>query len=130
MKALEIKVERTGFPVTLAGQEFFFDCSTERIEDYETQYVEVEKKLNELADDNNDIESQKEALQLGFDVMLGEGAFEKLYENVPDLVAWMNAFFDLSAGIAQNIDEFKKTQDKKATDLKSKYLNKKAKKKR
>lgn len=130
MKALDIKVERTGFPVTLAGEEFFFDCSTEHIEEYETQYIEVEKKLHELADDEGNIEAQKEALKLGFDVMLGEGAFEKLYENVPDLIAWINAFFDLTAGIAQNIDEFKKSQDKKAADLKSKYLKKKAKKKR
>ena len=129
MKALDIKVERTGFPVSLAGEEFFFDCSTEHVEDYEAKYVEVEKKLNGL-DDNGDIDSQKEALRMGYDVMLGEGAFEKLYDKVPDLIAWINAFFDLSAGIAQNVDEFKKSQDKKAADLKSKYLKKKAKKKR
>lgn len=129
MKALDIKVERTGFPVTLAGEKFFFDCSTEHIEEYEVKYVEVEKKLNDL-DDDGDIDSQKEALRMGYDVMLGEGAFEKLYDKVPDLIAWINAFFDLSAGIAQNVDEFKKSQDKKAADLKSKYLKKKAKKKR
>ncbi|WP_379946466.1 DUF6673 family protein [Enterococcus devriesei] len=124
MKAVDIKVERTGFPVTLAEVEFFFDCSTEHIEKYESEYVQVEKKLSELNEDN--IESQKEALRLGYDVMLGEGAFDKLYGKVPDLIAWINAFFDLSEGIAQNIEGFKKSQEKKASDVKTKYLKKKA----
>lgn len=41
MKALEIKVERTGFPVKIAGHEFFFDCSLEHIKEYEETYDKV-----------------------------------------------------------------------------------------
>ncbi|SET33295.1 hypothetical protein SAMN04487821_11020 [Enterococcus malodoratus] len=125
MKALNITVERTGFPVSLAGLDFFFDCSAEHIEEYEVKYTEVERKLKELEDDG-DIESKKEALGLGYDVMLGEGAFKKLYEKVPDLIAWINAFFDLAGGIAQNINEFKNDQENKSKDLEKKYLKKKA----
>lgn len=128
MKAINIDVNRTGFPVTLAGIEFFFDCSTEHIEKYESKYVEVENKLKEL-DETDSIESQKEALQLGYDVMLGEGAFNQLYERVPDLLAWVNAFFDLSSGIGKNVEEFKKEQEQKSSQLKNKYLSKKSKKK-
>lgn len=128
MKALKINVERTGFPVSLAGLEFFFDCSAEHIEEYEVKYAEVEKKLNELEDDN-DIQSKKEALGLGYDVMLGDGAFKKLYKEIPDLIAWINAFFDLASGIAQNIDAFKKEQENKSKDLENEYLKKKATKK-
>lgn len=125
MKALNINVERTGFPVSLAGLDFFFDCSAEHIEEYEVKYAEVEKKLNELEDDG-DIESKKEALGLGYDVMLGDGAFKKLYKEVPDLIAWINAFFDLASGIAQNIDEFKKEQESKSNNVQKEYLKKKA----
>lgn len=125
MKALNINVERTGFPVSLAGLDFFFDCSAEHIEEYEVKYAEVEKKLNELKDDD-DIESKKEALGLGYDVMLGDGAFTKLYNEVPDLIAWINAFFDLASGIAQNIDEFKKEQENKSNNIQKEYLKKKA----
>lgn len=125
MRALNITVERTGFPVSLAGLDFFFDCSAEHIEEYEVKYTEVERKLKEFEDDG-DIESKKEALGLGYDVMLGEGAFKKLYEKVPDLIAWINAFFDLAGGIAQNINEFKNDQENKSKDLEKKYLKKKA----
>lgn len=125
MKALNINVERTGFPVSLAGQDFFFDCSAEHIEEYEMKYVEVEKKLNELEDDG-DIQSKKDALGLGYDVMLGNGAFEKLYKEIPDLIAWTNAFFDLAAGIAKNIEEFKNEQENKSTVIQKEYLKKKA----
>lgn len=124
MKALDIKVERTGFPVILAGHEYFFDCSAEHIEKYETQYTEVEKKLNDIK--NEDLDSQKEALGLGFDVMLKPGAFEELYHETPDVIAWGNAFFDLADGIARNIDSFKKEQENKSDQLKNKYLNKKS----
>ena len=125
MTALNINVERTGVPVTLAGFNFFFDCSAEHIEEYEVKYAEVEKKLNELKDDD-DIESKKEALGLGYDVMLGDGAFSKLYKEVPDLIAWINAFFDLASGIAQNIDEFKQEQESKSNNVQKEYLKKKA----
>ena len=125
MKALNINVERTGFPVTLSGLNFFFDCSAEHIEEYKVKYAEVEKKLNELKDDD-DIESKKEALGLGYDVMLGDGAFSKLYKDVPDLIAWINAFFDLASGIAQNIDEFKQEQESKSNNVQKEYLKKKA----
>lgn len=125
MKALNINVERTEFPVTLSGLNFFFDCSAEHIEEYKVKYAEVEKKLNELKDDD-DIESKKEALGLGYDVMLGDGAFSKLYKEVPDLIAWINAFFDLASGIAQNIDEFKQEQESKSNNVQKEYLKKKA----
>lgn len=125
MKALNINVERTGFPVTLSGLNFFFDCSAEHIEEYKVKYAEVEKKLNESKDDD-DIESKKEALGLGYDVMLGDGAFSKLYKEVPDLIAWINAFFDLASGIAQNIDEFKQEQESKSNNVQKEYLKKKA----
>lgn len=125
MKALNIKVERTGFPVHLAGLEFFFDCSTEHIEEYEVKYVDVEKKLNSLKDEGNN-EATLEALRLGYDVMLGEGAFNKLYSEIPDSIAWINAFFDLSSGIAENIEDFKREQEDKSKNLKKEYLKKKA----
>lgn len=76
--------------------------------------------------DDDDIESKKEALGLGYDVMLGDGAFSKLYKEVPDLIAWINAFFDLASGIAQNIDEFKQEQESKSNNVQKEYLKKKA----
>lgn len=41
MKALEINVKRTGFPVILAGHEFFFDSSPEHL-------IEVQKTMKRL----------------------------------------------------------------------------------
>ncbi|WP_262348925.1 hypothetical protein [Enterococcus faecalis] len=41
MKALEINVARTGFPVIIAGHEFFFDSSPEHL-------IEVQKTMKRL----------------------------------------------------------------------------------
>lgn len=134
MKALEIKVERTGFPIVLAGHEFFFDSSPEHLIEVQKNYKEFEKGVEsiEVTDEDDidslDLESYKDLLGKGYDVMLGEGTFDKLYDEIPDINAWLNAFFDLYSGIAEQLDEFKDEQTKKSERLKQKYLKKVSKK--
>ncbi|MEX1497698.1 MULTISPECIES: hypothetical protein [Enterococcus] len=134
MKALEIKVERTGFPIVLAGHEFFFDSSPEHLIEVQKNYEEFEKGVEsiEVTDEDDidslDLESYKDLLGKGYDVMLGEGTFDKLYDEIPDINAWLNAFFDLYSGIAEQLDEFKDEQTKKSERLKQKYLKKVSKK--
>ncbi|HFE9852687.1 TPA: hypothetical protein ACGBG5_003150 [Enterococcus faecalis] len=130
MKALEIKVERTGFPIILAGHEFFFDSSPEHLIEVQKNYETFEKEINSIEGpsendvDNLDLEPYKELLGKGYDVMLGEGTFDKLYADIPDINAWLNAFFDLYSGIADQLDVFKNKQMKNSEQLKQKYLKK------
>lgn len=130
MQGLKINVERTGFPIELAGNEFFFDCSTEHIKEYEDKFAAVGPQLEKLEQGDDTVEDYKKALEIGYDAMLGEGTFEKLYESVPDVIAWVNAFFSLSEGIAQKVAEVQKEQSSKSDELKKQYLNKKNKKKK
>ncbi|MDU1706954.1 MAG: hypothetical protein E6826_00375, partial [Anaerococcus vaginalis] len=78
--------------------------------------------------DSLDLEPYKELLAKGYDVMLGEGTFDTLYADIPDINAWLNAFFDLYNGIADQLDEFKEEQTKNSQRLKQKYLKKVSKK--
>ena len=138
MKALEIKVERTGFPVKIAGHEFFFDCSLEHIKEYEETYDKVVQELKDL-DENSDEMSDElyiSVLTKGYDSVLGEGTFAILYKDIPDIIAWLNAFYDLSVGISESIEEYTKKQTelldergKKSKKLKQEYLKKVSKKK-
>lgn len=134
MKALEINVARTGFPVIIAGHKFFFDSSPEHLIEVQKNYEAFEKEVDSIEgpneDDANslDLEPYKELLAKGYDVMLGEGTFDTLYADIPDVNAWLNAFFDLYNGIADQLDEFKEEQTKNSQRLKQKYLKKVSKK--
>lgn len=128
MQGLKINVERTGFPIELGGHKFFFDCSTEHIEEYEEKFTAVGPKLEKLEQGDDTIEDYKKALTIGYDAMLGEGTFEKLYDSVPDVVAWINAFYTLAEGIAEKVSEVQKEQSSKSDELKKQYLKKKKKK--
>lgn len=129
MKTLDISVERTGFPVKLDGEEFFFDCSTEHITAYETDYQELMKKLeSEATQEEPDLDQVRNMLGEAYDLLLGHGAFDRLYPKIPDTIAWSNALIDLSEGIYQNVQSFKKEQEQKSKDVKEKYLLKKSKK--
>ncbi|MGG5331617.1 hypothetical protein [Enterococcus sp. AZ163] len=128
MQGLKINVERTGFPIELGGHKFFFDCSTEHIEEYEEKFAAVGPKLEKLEQGDDTIEDYKKALTIGYDAMLGEGTFEKLYDSVPDVVAWINAFYTLAEGIAEKVSEVQKEQSSKSDELKKQYLKKKKKK--
>lgn len=137
MKALEIKVERTGFPIRLAGHEFFFDCSLEHLTEYEQTYDKVIQELKELGEQSDEMSNELyiSILTKGYDSVLGSGTFEILYKDVPDIIAWLNAFYDLSTGINESVEEFTKKQGKlleernrKSEDLKEKYLKKVSKK--
>jgi hypothetical protein len=133
MKALDIKVERTGFPIILAGHEFFFDCSLEHLTEYEEAYDKVMQELKELEDqaEEKDNELYVTILTKGYDSILGAGSFGVLYKEVPDIIAWLNAFYDLSLGISESIEEFTNKQgkmleerSKKSEELKQQYLKK------
>lgn len=129
MKTLDIKVERTGFPVQLAGMEFFFDCSSEHIAEYEVGYQALLAKLKDEADNEDaDLSQLKSLLGDAYDLLLGDGSFDKLYDMIPDIIAWKNALQDLSVGIYENVELYKKEQQQRAKELKEKYFLKKAKK--
>ncbi|WP_434102704.1 hypothetical protein [Enterococcus faecalis] len=75
--------------------------------------VSIELEIEKLTDSE---------LAKGYDVMLGEGTFDTftVYADIPDINAWLNAFFDLYNGIADQLNEFKEEQTKNSQRLKQK----------
>lgn len=46
----------------------------------------------------------KEVLRKGFDLILGEGAFDKLYDMTPSVVVLMKYFEQLAAGLTDELN--------------------------
>ena len=81
---IKIQTERTDIPVEIGDLKFSFDTSDESILEFRKRGEEVAEELKNIEineDDEEDeiIKRAKEILQTGFEIMLGKGAFEKIY---------------------------------------------------
>lgn len=110
MKGLNIEVERTGFPITILGINFFFDASVEGLEAYELNYQKAIDGIYAMEESENTLEGRKAILTTTYDTILGEGAFEKIYAKLSDVLALQNYFFKLIVGINAEVQEVVKQQ--------------------
>lgn len=143
-KGLNFDLKRTGFPVTLAGVELWFDSSPEKLINFLSMEKIVEEKMKVSRNEIKGIEFSEEVdvseetgrkvinagmepVALQYDLMFGEGTFKKLYEKVEDYQAFENALEPLIIAILEKVE----TESKELTkSKKNEALNKKAVKKK
>lgn len=147
-EALNIKINKTGFPVNVGEVELWFDSSLENLKTFINIEKLAEEKLNEVRkkakhvhfpDDvstenvdevsEDDIESAfsatKEFIAIQYDLMFGDGAFKKIYEVHPDIIALEAALEAVGEGIAAKLKE---SEAKRAQGVEAKqkeYIKKK-----
>ncbi|HEL2235859.1 TPA: hypothetical protein TZH51_001074 [Streptococcus suis] len=100
---ISVDVVRSGFPVSIGPVELWFDTSDEflvtffdleqeaqkRLAEFEKSIVEanLDKKLEEgITKDTllGAIDLEKKLLEIQYDLLFGDGTFEKLYAEFPD----------------------------------------------
>jgi len=129
--AIKIETKQTVIPVEIGELEFEFDLGDKNMKKVEKKAKEMEqafKKFENLEDEENftDEENEKneaeaqELIRGSFDYLLGEGAFDKIYEQTPNISFLGDYFLQLVEGIDNEI----KTRSRDAK--KTQYLNKKA----
>ncbi|MCB2830605.1 hypothetical protein [Streptococcus dysgalactiae] len=104
MSIINIDLKRTGFPVKIGVVELWFDTSQERLLEFFDIEAEVSRRFNEyekqiieanlskrIEDEGITKEVAKGALDLetkyleiNYDLLFGDGTFNKLYETYPD----------------------------------------------
>ncbi|HEP3892201.1 TPA: hypothetical protein VD640_001643 [Streptococcus pyogenes] len=144
MSVINIDLKRTGFPVKIGVVELWFDTSQERLleffdieaeiarrlSEYEKQIIEANlgKKIEEegvtkeIAKDALDLEAKY--LEINYDLLFGEGTFNKLYEVYPDKEALENTLEVVSREIEQKLDELKAERQKVVEEKVKKYKKK------
>lgn len=125
MKELVINVERTGFPIKIRGHEYFFDCSVEAVEQYRLRQEKLQALIDSIDDKDESLETNLKSLKEAYDGLVGQEIFDELYKEVPDLLAWVNAFWGLLNGINERLDEFYKQQYQINKTIANEYLTKK-----
>lgn len=128
MEPLVINVKRTGFPISIGSNEFFFDSSIEGITRYEENYsvaLEAVKNLD-ITDESNEaiLEQRVEVFRQSYDIILGKGSFDKIYEEINDVIALEEAFFEIVKGIDMHVALVVNDYSKKTESILLEYQNK------
>lgn len=121
--AIKIQTQKPEIPVEIGDLKFSFDVSDESIKEFRNEAIKVQKELEEIAISDNDdqaLEQAKEALKHGFEIMLGEGSFKKIYDISPSLVLCMQYFVQIAIGIDEELKNMGFSQSQ--NDLAKKYL--------
>lgn len=142
---VDIQIKRSGFPVIIGGHEFWFDLRAEKVKEYAEIEERVNKRLNEIQKeivdkavldgdkvnvDNFDgaLELSKETCKLNYDLTFGEGTFDTLYKDFPDVQALFNAWFEVQAYIEVKLEQIKEENEKASKDKADEYRKKLAEK--
>lgn len=128
MEPLVINVNRTGFPIKIGSNEFFFDSSIEGISKYQENYLvalEAVKQL-EIKDDTSEevLKQRVEVYRQSYDIILGEGSFDKIYKEITDVIALEKAFYDIVKGIDMHVKLVVNEYSEHTNAILSEYENK------
>lgn len=121
---IKINTKQVGIPVEIGELKFTFDTSDNALEKL---VGTAESFLSELSQiDGNDVKSAKKALQRGFDFLLGENAFEQIYEQTSSILKCAEILEELVQSLTNELQKKNiSTQQQKAEQ----YLSHKKKKK-
>jgi len=106
--AIRIEEKKAEIPVEIGELKFSFKVTDDAVLDFRKNSLAVMEELKGLQikpdeEDETIMEKVKEVLQKGFDTILGEGAFEKIYDMTPSVFLLMRYFEQLAAGLAEEL---------------------------
>lgn len=152
MADIKIGIKRTGFPVKIGEIELWFDSSIENLKKFfnidklAAERLEQTKKMAESivlpeeineetikAMDGQTIDDafnvNKEFIAIQYDLIFGDGTFEKVYEKYPDIMALEDVLEQVGKAVAQKVEDMENERHEKSVVKVSDHLKKKASKK-
>lgn len=109
---IEIKTKKNEIPVKIGELEFSFSMTDKTVIEFEEIAAKAEKNLVKLVEDYNDnkiteavtIEKLNKELEAMYDLILGSGAYKKIYKQSPSALDNMEIFMDLMPAIRSEYD--------------------------
>ncbi|MCK0473779.1 hypothetical protein [Halalkalibacter sp. APA_J-10(15)] len=116
--AIKIETQKTEIPVVIGKLEFTVDASDEsslRLRDAHKNLLdEIEAMKAKDSNYEADFEQTKEVLKKSYDIILGDGAFDKLYEQTASIHLLSKYFMDLANSLTEELSHFGVDQSQKA----------------
>ena len=144
MTDIQIELKRTGFPVKIGEVELWFDTSQESLMRFYDMEEELQRRLvqyeldvvtanidNKIERDGvtkdvvaGAIELEKKQLEIQYDLIFGDGTFDKLYSVYPDYNALNNALEQTAIMLYDKLKEVAEQHKTVVKERASHYLNK------
>lgn len=106
MSTIKIQLENPAIPVEIGKLKFEFDTSDESIQAFRQIATTFQGELEKVETaEGDEFEKAKDILRRGFDLMLGEGSFEKIYEQTPSVLSVTKYFVQLTQSITEQINK-------------------------
>src|SRR5690625_1083660 len=119
--SIKIQTKTTQIPIEFGDElTLYFDMSDENIQKLFKAQETFEQEVSKI--NNDDIDGLKEMLRKAYTLMLGNGAFDKLYELSPSVVILTNYFWEIAKGL---VDEIEKRAGQTQMQKVEKYLQQK-----
>ena len=126
MSTIKIKIDKPTIPIEFGKLKFEFDTSDESVEKFYGGIDKVQSDLTDLELVEGDVfNAPKEALRKGYNHVLGDGAFEKIYKEYPSVMSLTGPFATLMEHVSEKLEAMgmSETQKQKV----DKYLQNKKK---
>ncbi|MER2172172.1 MAG: hypothetical protein ABS938_16265 [Psychrobacillus psychrodurans] len=117
MSTIKIQLETPAIPVEIGKLKFEFNTSDESILAFRQTATTFRDELENVeVADGDEFEKAKDILRKGFDLMLGDGAFEKIYKQTPSVMTVTKYFVVLTQSITEQLNKMglSETQQQKA----------------
>ena len=144
MSEIKIELKRTGFPVSIGEVDLWFDTSQESLMRFFDMEEEIQKRLvqyelevltanigNKIERDGvtkevvaGAIDIEKKKIEIQYDLIFGDGTFDKLYKFYPDFHALNNALEAASELMYKKLEEIADEHKKVVKERANHYLNK------
>lgn len=144
MSEIKIELKRTGFPVKIGEVELWFDTSQESLMRFYDLEEEIQKRLvqyeldvvtanigNKIERDGvtkdvvaGAIDLEKKKVEIQYDLIFGDGTFDKLYKVYPDFHALNNALEVAGELMYHKLEEIADEHKKVVKERANHYLNK------
>lgn len=122
-EAIRIQTESTVIPIEFNGLHFEFHTDDTSIDQFRKGITSLQDEIKAIEpDEGEELEVSKATLKRGYDYILGDGAFDKIYEKTPSVISLTNAFFHLGEAISNRLKSLGINESQ--ADKAKKYLKK------
>lgn len=130
---VNIQVNKNTIPVTIGELEFEYSLTDKNVVSFEKLAASSEQALVGVLKDFEDktideaamVDKANAELTVLFDLFLGEGAYQKIYEQTPSVVTNAEIFMELIVGIREESDKLEEQKNKKRKSKIDQYKKRK-----
>ncbi|WP_054704759.1 hypothetical protein [Bacillus sp. JCM 19041] len=122
---IKIELQKPEIDVEIGGLQFKYDYSDKSLEDASREAQDVLKQVKALNDDSK-VEEIKQQLKRGFDLYLGDGAFDQIFKLNPSSFELASVFVTLHNKLEDEL-ESRGEKIRKSQQERAKKYNKKKK---